>query len=92
MHDELTRLVDLLVRLGVGWHGERRVLGFKSVLSLDESSGHKTLEVALHGDCGVVGFLIRVVVDALSASTLRLLSIQLRLIGLRTATSLSHFF
>ena len=83
--------MDLLVRLGVGWHGEGGVLGLKAVLGFDGSSCDESLEVTLHGLSSIVLCLIRVVVCAFTAGTLRLLRIQLRLVWLCTATSLSHF-
>ena len=83
--------MNLLIRLGVGWHGKGGVLGFEAVLSLDEPASHQALEVALHGESGMVGLLIRVEVGALATSSLRLLRVQLRLVWLGTATSLSHF-
>ena len=67
------------------------MLRFKAVLGFDGSSRHQSAEVPLHRNCRIFLLMLRVEVIALTSNSLRLLSVQLRLIGLCPATRLTHF-
>ena len=92
LHDELSRLQDLLIGSCVGGHGERGVFSLEAILGLDGAARDKPSEVALHRHRSILFNIFRVEVLCLASYSLRLLGIKFGLIGFGPAACLSHFF
>ena len=91
LHDQFSRLEDLLVGLCIGWHGERGVLCFESVLLFNHSARQYTSKVSLHGQRSILFDVLRIVVGPLAAPSLRFLCVQLCIVGFSPAARLTHF-
>ena len=80
-----------MVGLCIGWHGERGVLCFESVLLFNHSARQYTSKVSLHGQSSIFFNMLGVEVITLTADSLRFLGIELCFIEFCTTTCLTHF-
>ena len=68
------------------------MLGLKAILSFNGPASHETPEVSLHDKRCILLVLLWIEVVALTTNPLRLLRIQLCILGLTPAACLSHYF